>query len=238
MQSKQLSGIATVFFIAGLVLPAGQSGTAAEATDIKTDMVDLEYGQEINETCAACHGEFGEGMPDGEYPRLAGLPQGYIAKQLRDFKTRARLNIPMLPYTSERELPEEDLVSVSAYLEQIELPSKLPPIDEDNFDAFSRLQQSKRVINIARLDGNIQAGEQLYQKECSSCHARDGYGKPARLIPPLAGQHSAYLRRQFQKYRSGKRLHDDDADDKELFEEISEAQEHDMLSYLSILDDS
>ena len=94
------------------------------------------------------------------------------------------------------------------------------------------------VINIARLDGNIQAGEQLYQKECSSCHARDGYGKPARLIPPLAGQHSAYLRRQFRKLRSGKRLHDDDPDDKELFEEISEAQEHDMLSYLSILDDS
>ena len=85
MQSKQLSGIATVFLIVGIVLPAGQSGTAAEATDIKTDMVDLEYGQEINETCAACHGEFGEGMPDGEYPRLAGLPQGYIAKQLRDF---------------------------------------------------------------------------------------------------------------------------------------------------------
>lgn len=236
MKSKQLSAIATVFFIAGIVLP-GQLSAAAEATDNKAGIVDLEYGEEINETCAACHGEFGEGMPDGEYPRLAGLPQGYIAKQLRDFKTRARLNIPMLPYTSERELPEEDLVSVAAYLEQIELPTKLPPIDEDNFDAFARLQQGKRVINIARLDGNIQAGEKLYQKECSSCHARDGYGKPARKIPPLAGQHSEYLRRQFQKYRSGKRLHDDDADDKELFEDISEVQEHDMLSYLSILDD-
>jgi len=236
MKSKQLSGIATVFFIAGIVLH-GQSGMAAEPTDGEAVSIDLGYGQEINETCAACHGEFGEGMPDGEYPRLAGLPQGYIAKQLRDFKTRVRLNIPMLPYTSERELPEEDLVSVAAYLEQIELPTRLPPIDEDNFDAFARLQQSKRVINIARLDGNIQAGEQLYQQECGSCHARDGYGKPARQIPPLAGQHSAYLRRQFRKFRSGKRLHDDDPDDKALFEEISEAQAHDMLSYLSTLDD-
>ena len=140
--------------IAGLVLQS-RSATAVETNDSGTAMVDLEYGEEINETCAACHGEFGEGMPDGEYPRLAGLPQGYIAKQLRDFKTRKRLNIPMLPYTSERELPEPDLVSVAAYLEQIELPRRLPLIDEDNFDAFARLQLSKRVINIARLDGNI-----------------------------------------------------------------------------------
>jgi cytochrome c553 len=236
MKSKQLSGIATVFFIAGIALQ-GQSGTAAEPANGKAAGVDLEYGQEINGTCAGCHGEFGEGTPDGEYPRLAGLPEGYIAKQLRDFKSRARLNIPMLPYTSERELPEEDLVSVAAYLEQIELPTRLPPIDEDNFDAFARLQQSKRVINIARLDGNVQAGEQLYRKECSSCHARDGYGKAAKQIPPLAGQHSAYLQRQLQKFRSGERLHDDDPDDKELFEAISEVQAHDMLSYLSILDD-
>jgi cytochrome c553 len=236
MKSKQLSGIATVFFIAGITLQ-GQSSTAAEPSNGVAAGVDLGYGQEINETCAACHGEFGEGMPDGEYPRLAGLPQGYIAKQLRDFKTRARLNIPMLPYTSERELPEQDLVSVAAYLAQIELPTRLPPIDEDNFDAFARLQQSKRVINIARLDGDIQAGEQLYRKDCGSCHARDGYGKAAKQIPPLAGQHSAYLQRQFQKFRRGERLHDDDPDDRELFEEISEAQAHDLLSYLSILDD-
>ena len=236
MKSRRLNGIVTVFIIAGIALQ-GRVSVAAEPTVSGAASVDLETGEEINETCAACHGEFGEGMPDGEYPRLAGLPRGYIAKQLRDFKTRARLNIPMLPYTSERELPEEDLVSVAAYLEQITLPTKLPPIDEDNFDAFARLQQSKRVVNIARLDGNIEAGEELYRKDCSSCHARDGYGKPAKQIPPLAGQHSEYLRRQFQKFRSGERLHDDDPDDKALFEEISEAQAHDMLSYLSTLDD-
>jgi cytochrome c553 len=236
MKSEQLIGIATVLFIVGIALHS-QSGSAAGSTDSEAVVVDLEYGEEINETCAACHGEYGEGMPDSEYPRLAGLPEGYIAKQLRDFKTRARLNIPMLPYTSERELPEQDLVSVAAYLEQIKLPSRLPPIDENNFDAFARLQQSKRVVNIARLDGNLQAGERLYQKDCSSCHARDGYGKAAKQIPPLAGQHSAYLRRQFQKFRSGERLHDDDPDDKALFEEIGDAQVHDILSYLSILDD-
>ena len=41
--------------------------------------------------------------------------------QLRNFKERKRVNIPMLPYTNERELPEDDLVSVAAYLASIRL---------------------------------------------------------------------------------------------------------------------
>jgi len=201
------------------------------------ESVDLELGEEINETCAACHGEFGEGKPDGEYPRLAGLPRSYIAKQLRDFKSRARLNIPMLPYATERELPEEDLLSVAAYLEQIALPSKLPPIDKEDFDAFARLQQSKRVVNIALLDGNVSAGARLYRRECSTCHAEDGYGKATELVPPLAGQHSEYLRRQLDKFRDGERLHADDPTDQNVFAKIGDGEIHDILTYLSTLDD-
>ena len=35
----------------------------------------LEYGKEINETCAGCHGENAQGSLDGEYPRLAGTAE-------------------------------------------------------------------------------------------------------------------------------------------------------------------
>lgn len=126
----------------------------------------------------------------------------------------------MLPYATERELPEEDLVSVAAYLEQIDLPTRLPPVEEENFDAFERLQQSKLVVNIARLDGDIGTGERLYRRECRECHAQDGYGKPRELIPPLTGQHSEYLRRQMVKFRKGERLHADTAEDQKVFEQI------------------
>ena len=34
--------------------------------------VTMFNGEEINEVCAGCHGEFGQGEKDGEYPRLAG----------------------------------------------------------------------------------------------------------------------------------------------------------------------
>jgi len=218
-------------------LPREKETTAAEAAEL-----DVDYAEEINETCAACHGEYGEGKPDGEYPRLAGLPKKYIIKQLRDFKSRTRLNIPMIPYTTERELPEEDLLTIAAYIESIKLPTKLPPIDESKeFDALARLESTRLVVNIAKLDGNIPAGERLYQKECekecAACHGKNGEGKATQLIPPLSGQHSEYLKRQIKKFRKGERLHDNDAGDQEIFQQISDAEIYNILSYLSVQDD-
>ena len=199
-------------------------------------MIDLDLGEEINETCAGCHGEFGQGSIDGEYPRLAGMTAGYIARQLRLFKQRKRVNIPMLPYTNDRELPEEDLVSVAAYLSTIELPTKLPPINEAEFDALKRLQASKKVVNIATYPGDADAGGRFYRKECASCHGRDGYGDDNKDIPRLAGQYSRYLLKQVENIRMGERFHDD-ADDAGIFREYTDAEIADMLAYLATLDD-
>lgn len=199
--------------------------------------IDMDYGEEINETCAGCHGEYGEGSTDGEYPRLAGLDSEYLAQQLRQFKSRDRLNIPMLPYATERELPEEDVRTIAAYLSSIKLPTKLPPIDESTFDAYERLQDSKLVVNIARYPGNVAAGHRVYQKECAGCHADDAGGDVGRLIPPLAGQHSGYLLRQVNRFRKAERVHDDPRD-AAIFREFSDAEIGDILAWLSTLDDA
>ena len=198
--------------------------------------VDLELGEEINETCAGCHGEYGQGSIDGEYPRLAGLTAEYIARQLRNFKQRERINIPMLPYTNERELPEEDLVSIAAYLSSIQLPTKLPPINEAEFDALKRLQAGKKVINIATYPGDVEAGRKFYKKECASCHGKDGYGDDNKHIPQLAGQYSLYLLKQVENIRKAERFHDE-ADDAEIFREYSDDEIAAMLAYLATLDD-
>ena len=198
--------------------------------------VDLELGEEINETCAGCHGEYGQGSIDGEYPRLAGLTAEYIARQLRNFKQRERINIPMLPYTNDRELPEEDLVSIAAYLASIQLPTKLPPINEAEFDALKRLQAGKKVINIATYPGDVEAGRKFYKKECASCHGKDGYGDDNKHIPQLAGQYSLYLLKQVENIRKAERFHDE-ADDAEIFREYSDDEIAAMLAYLATLDD-
>ncbi len=211
---------------------------APEEAEGKAPMeVDLEYGEEINMTCAPCHGEFGEGKSDGTYPRLAGLDAAYIARQLRNFKQRKRINIPMYPFTTERELPEEDVVTIAAYLSRIKLPTKLPPVDERNFDALDRLRAGQRVLNIPRYTkGNPEAGGRLYRKECATCHGPRGEGNRARIIPPLTGQHSLYLRRQVALFRKGKRIHDSPAD-AEIFRRFSDSEIDDILAWLSLQDD-
>jgi len=42
--------------------------------------------------CMTCHGADGKGMAASGFPRLAGLPEAYIAKQLADFKAGRRKN--------------------------------------------------------------------------------------------------------------------------------------------------
>ncbi len=214
------------------VLPgAGVSGE--QAGDL-----DIEYGEEINEVCAGCHGEFGQGSISGEYPRLAGLDAEYIEKQLNDFKQRKRINIPMIPFANDRELPGDDVRVISAYLAQIQLPTRLDPIDEENFDALERLHASKRVVNIKAYPGDIELGRRVYDKECASCHARDGYGKKQKKAPMLAGQYSEYLLRQIQNYRAGDRRHDEEEDDRDVFIELGDEVVDAMLAYLATLDDN
>ena len=237
------SFITTLFGHAGrsaigqlLIFSTILSGVGASGSE--TQDLDMEYGEEINETCAGCHGEFGQGSIEGEYPRLAGLDAEYIAKQLNDFKTRKRINIPMIPFANDRELPGDDVRVISEYLSRIELPTKLPPIDDENFDALERLHASKRVVNIKDYPGDIELGRKVYQKECASCHAKDGYGIKKKKAPQLAGQYSEYLLRQVKYYRSGERLHDEEEDDAELFTEFSDEVIDGMLAYLATLDDN
>ncbi len=215
-------------------LPRGMPANRVPA-ELSRD--DLDYAEEINDTCAGCHGEFGEGSLDGEYPRLAGMSPGYLARQIEHFKSRERLNIPMLPYATDRELPAEDIEIITSYLAAIDLPTELPDIDEDSFNAFERLQQSKKVINIPRYPGNSKTGSRLYAKECAACHGADGFGIGDESAPQLAGQHSIYLKRQIDAFRSRERLHDDPRD-AEIFQAFDDNEIDNILAWLSVADDS
>ncbi len=197
-----------------------------------------EIGEEINETCAGCHGEFGEGGKDGEYPRIAGLPFKYLKTQLELFKSRERLNIPMTPYTKERELPNEDIIDVSGYLANVVLLTKVPPIDTSKkFDAYARLKLSQSVLNIPRFNGDFDQGRKLYMSDCKSCHGKTGEGKDRKGIPLLAGQYTKYLEKQIISYQKSERIHDDEEPEDNMFADYTQEDIHNLLAFLSILDD-
>ncbi len=200
---------------------------------------DLDNGEEINETCAGCHGEYGEGGKQGQYPRLAGQPPQFLIDQLVLFRERKRPNLAMVEYVDERQMPDPDIQDIAAYLAAIELPTRLAPIDESapDFDALARLKEAERVMQVPRAEGDIEAGEKLYKRECASCHGRDGRGDVKAAVPMLAGQYTNYLWRQVDKYTAGIRIHDPSAPEDRLLAEFTRDQLRDIFAHVSVLDD-
>jgi len=171
-----------------------------------------DSGKEIYGTCAACHGDLAQGGKRGEYPRLAGQRAAYIEYSLKKFRSRERINIPMFPYTQERELPDADIKTVAAYIAGIELPTQLPTFKPTD-DALTRLLAMEKVLIIPKLDGDLANGGKLYKEECAYCHGADGRGKTR--FPMLVGQYTNYLWKQVDAYRKGERPHDAVEDEEE-----------------------
>lgn len=179
---------------------------------------DLGLGQEINKSCALCHGAFGQGTPDKLSPRIAGLPKVYIAKAIGEYRDDAHRFYPLMTKTSNlKEMDEHDIDSIASYLASIDLKS------DARFDIVS-------------VRGDAAKGEEIYNDECKTCHARDGYGKPKKEAPPLAGQHPAYLYTTMRNFNDKQRIHDNDEDD-DTFEDYSSNDMFDITAYLATLDD-
>lgn len=189
----------------------------------------LENGRDINETCAGCHGALGQGGKKGEYPRLAGQRASYIEDQLRSFRARKRVNIPMIPYTEEREMHDADIVDVAAYLHSIELSTKIPDFKPTD-DAYTRLLAMDKVMIISRVEGDIEKGGVHYHEHCANCHAKDGRGRSD--FPFLVGQYTNYLMKQMTAYRKKERPHDNDTPGGVL-DRFSETDLQDILAYLT-----
>lgn len=215
---------------------AGKPVPAAEAAPppaVHAPEADEDKGKEINGVCAACHGEFGQGGKRGEYPRIGGQRAAYLKDQLKSFRARKRINIPMYPYTQERELPDEDIEAVSEYLAAIQLPTK-PPEFKDTDDALTRLLAMEKVMIIPRAEGNIENGKAIYQQECHSCHGRDGRGRGK--FPMLIGQYTNYLKKQADAYVKGERPHDEEGTTG-ILNKLSEKDIQDILAYLTAIQD-
>jgi cytochrome c553 len=195
---------------------------------------DLANGRDIFNICAGCHGKYGQGGKNGEYPRLAGQRAAYVEEQLLAFRSRKRLNIPMLPYTQPRELPDEDIADVAAYIATMKLPSR-PPAGTSDEDIILRRVPLESFLTVERIAGDVVTGRSLYRSECMNCHAKDGRGRSN--FPLLVGQYPNYLKRQIDIYRAGGRPHDEDVAGKGVLMPLSENDIRDILAYLTSIQD-
>ena len=207
--------------------------------DLEKHDYDKYTGDEINQVCAGCHNEFGMGGKDGKYPRLSGLPVRYIIKEIVLFRERLRPNISMVEHVEERQLSNTEVMDIAIYLNKIKLNNRLSKIDENapDFDAYARLQEAKSVIQIGRTKGDIKKGKKLYNRECKSCHGKQGEGDQKDGTPMLAGQYIKYLWRQINLYIKGARLHDEDDLEEEFLKGFSQEELQNIIAYISTLDD-
>ena len=145
----------------------------------------------------------------------------------------------MVEHVEKRSFPDTDIADISAYLNTIKLPTKLPPVDETapDFGAYQRLLDTRKLVQIPRAEGNVENGEKLYKSECRSCHGTDGVGKEKDNVPMLAGQFTNYLWRQVDKFLDKTLIHDEDEPDTELLAEFSKEEIRDIFAFLSVVDD-
>lgn len=147
-----------------------------------------ENGRRIYLTCAVCHHPEGWGTPDGAYPQIAGQLRTVVVKQLADIRARNRDNPLMYPFSVPRILGgPQNIADVAAYVASLPMTpinGKGPGVD-------------------------LELGEQLYAENCLECHGEAGMGNEAEHLPQIAGQHYAYLMRQFEAIRDGRRKNSD-----------------------------
>jgi len=138
--------------------------------------------------CAACHGADGNST-DPTVPKLAGMDQEYLLRQLKAFSSGKRRDERMVDIVMA--VDPDDFVGLASYYGQMK------PKPGQVTDA-ALAAKGKSVFD----DGNTDTGVPA----CAGCHQPDGRGN-ARF-PRLAGQHQGDVLKQLAEYRSGRRATD------------------------------
>ncbi len=143
--------------------------------------------------CMTCHGAKGEGQAAGGFPRLAGLSQAYLLKQLQAFAGGQRKNAVMEPIA--RSLDAGQMRNAADYYAS--LPAWQPTVAPDTTSAHYAL-------------GMKIATEGDWSKEmpaCFTCHGVLGKGVPPHF-PALAGQPRSYTQAQLNAWKGRTRTND------------------------------
>ncbi|GMR08151.1 MAG: c-type cytochrome [Gammaproteobacteria bacterium] len=203
MMSKTLLTTALMMFAFMGVIPIGAQAAG-----------DAEAGKGKSVSCQGCHGTLGNSA-NPAWPKLAGQHEGYIAKQLRDFKNKTRVDASMASMVIN--LSEQDMADVGAYF-------------------------ASQSVKVGTVDKKfLELGEKIYRgglKEkglpaCMSCHGPSGAGNPAANFPALSGQHAVYTAKTLQDFNSGKRQNDQNGMMQDIAARMSSKEIEAVANYIN-----
>ncbi|MCX7164071.1 MAG: c-type cytochrome [Betaproteobacteria bacterium] len=160
------------------VLAAMLAGPAA-AEDAKTIAATV---------CVACHAGDGNSVIP-MFPKIAGLQEEYIVKQLKDFMSGRRKSDIMAPVVAA--LKAEDVAPLATYFSSQKMKAGEA--------------EDKKAVALGKLifhDGNEETGVPA----CVGCHQPEGVGHV--IYPRIGGQHATYVAQQLKNFAAGERNND------------------------------
>lgn len=198
------------YLAAVMLLLAGVVGGAQAAGDAAA-------GQAKSALCSSCHG------PDGNsvnpiWPKLAGQDAGYLAKQLRDYKSAKRQDAIMAGMAMA--VQDADIDDVTAYF-----ASQATAASEASKPEL--VEQGRTLYAGGNLDTGLTA--------CAACHGPSGKGNPAAGFPVLASQHAPYVINQLQLFRDGARSNDMNSMMRDIAAKMSEQEIEAVAMYITTL---
>ena len=156
---------------------------------------DIQKGKSAYAVCATCHGANGQGNEALNAPKIAGLPDWYVERQLNNFKRGIRGVHPKDIYGQQMRpmaialLTDEAVRDMTVYVTSLKRSSISKPV--------TVASSSKAVTSV-----QAPVSEPLYAP-CASCHGSEGEGNQKLGAPRLAGQHAWYIERQLRNWRDG-----------------------------------
>ena len=165
---------------------AFQTWLASNPTHAQTEQAtgDAVAGKPLYAVCSVCHGGQAEGNPALHAPKLSGMGDWYLQRQLKYFKQGVRgthdkdvygkVMVPMMATLAD----DAAINNVSAYIRT--LPNTPAPVT---------------------VKGNANEGKRLYVTTCGACHGPAGRGVKATNAPALAGMSDWYLATQLKNFK-------------------------------------
>ncbi len=145
---------------------------------------DAQAGQQKAATCLGCHGVDGNSLVPN-FPKLAGLGEKYLLKQMQDIRDGRRPVAVMAGQVDN--MTDQDLADIAAFYDsQARSGSETDP---------EKLSLGRKVYLAGISERQVPA--------CAACHSPTGNGNGPAGYPALGGQHAEYTAAQLKMFRKG-----------------------------------
>lgn len=173
-------------------------------------------GQQKSETCVACHGIDGN-TATPLWPKIAGMSEGYLLKQLLEYKKGEQGNrFDPTMYSIVEPLSERDLADLAAfYSTQVMTIGEVPA----NF-----VEQGQKIYR----GGNLATGVPA----CSACHSPKGDGNYLAMFPRLGGQNPDYVKDQLMKFKTLRRTNDPNGVMRDIAKKLTDQEMEAVAQYV------